>query len=412
LEEAMTTTHALTFPGAAGAELAARLELPAGPPRAFALFAHCFTCGKNLKAAVALSRGLAEAGIATLRFDFTGLGESEGAFEETTLATNVEDLVAAAGFLAERHEAPALLVGHSLGGAAALLAAARIPAARAVVTIAAPAEASQVTRHVAAVRPEVEARGYVGVRIGGDVFPVTRQFLAELERTRLEEAVAALGRALLICHSPQDRTIDVDAAARLYQAARHPKSFLSLDGADHVLSRDEDATYAAGVIAAWAARYLPDAPPAPAEPADGVEVYTGARGYTTTVRAGRHTLVVDEPASLGGADLGPNPYDYVLAALGACTAITLRMYADRKDLPLAGVRVRLRHDKVHAADCADCETREGRVDLVERELELEGPLDEGQRARLREIADRCPVHRTLEGGIVVRTTLRGTPEGA
>jgi putative redox protein len=257
------TTEELTFDGAGGARLAARLELPAGPPRAYALFAHCLTCGKNLRSAVAISRALAAAGIATLRFDFAGVGESGGAFADTTLATNVDDLVAAAAFLAGRHEAPALLVGHSLGGAAALLAAPRFPAARAVVTIAAPSAAAQVTAHLAAALPEIEARGCAVVRFGDDSFPVTRQFLAALEATSLEAAAAALGRPLLICHSPQDRTVSIDAAARLYQAARHPKSFLSLDGADHLLSRERDAAYAAGVIAAWAARYLPDAPAAP-----------------------------------------------------------------------------------------------------------------------------------------------------
>jgi putative redox protein len=402
----MMRTEVLTFAGSSGAELAARLELPDGPPRAIALFAHCFTCGKNLQAATAISRGLAAAGIATMRFDFTGLGESEGAFEETTLATNVEDLVAAAGFLAMRHEAPALLVGHSLGGAAVLLAAARLPSVTAVVTIAAPSEATQVLSHLAAARPVIEARGCALVQIGGDTFPVSRQFLAELEATRLSDAAASLGRALLICHAPQDRTVSIDAAARLYQAARHPKSYLSLDGADHLLSRAEDATYAAGVIAAWAARYLPAEATPTAPPPDGVEVYTGASGYTSTVRVGQHSFLVDESTSVGGADLGPNPYDYLLAALGACTAITLRMYADRKDIPLAGVRVRLRHTKIHATDCAECETGEGKVDRIDRELELEGALDEAQRARLLEMADRCPVHRSLATRIVVHTALR------
>ncbi len=398
----------LTFPGALGVSLAARLELPAQPPRAFALLAHCFTCGKNLKAAHTISRALAEAGLGVLRFDFTGLGESEGDFAETDFASNVDDLVAAAEFLAATYQAPSLLIGHSLGGAAVLLAAARLPAVRAVVTIGAPSEPSHVLGLLGEARPEIEARGCAMVTIAGRSFPITRAFLADLEQARLDEVLPNLRRPLLVMHSPRDRIVGIDNAARIYQAARHPKSFLSLDEADHLLSRGEDAVYAAQLIAAWAGRYLPEQQAAAGAPAgEGVVVTIGPRGFTSEVRAGRHRLIADEPPAYGGTDQGPGPYDYLLAALGSCTAMTMRMYADRKGWPLEGATVRLRHGKIHAADCADCETKEGKLDQIERELELLGPLDDEQRARLLEIADRCPVHRSLEGEIRVRTSLLG-----
>jgi uncharacterized OsmC-like protein/pimeloyl-ACP methyl ester carboxylesterase len=399
-------TIPLRFPGAQGAALAARLELPAGMPRAFALFAHCFTCGKNLKAAHSISRALAAAGIAVLRFDFTGLGESAGDFADTTFASNVDDLVAAAEFLATAYQPPSLLIGHSLGGAAVLQAAARLPEVRAVATLGAPSEPSHVLRLVEHARPEIEARGCAMVSLAGRSFPISRAFLADLEATSMEATIHELRRPLLVLHAPRDTVVGIDNAARIFQAALHPKSFLSLDDADHLLSRAEDAVYAAELITAWAGRYLPAPQPEAALPSqDGVVVAIGASGYTSTVRAGRHLLLADEPLSAGGADAGPGPYDYLLAALGACTAMTLRMYADRKGWPLEGATVRLRHGRVHAADCADCVTKEGRIDQIERELELTGPLDPEQRARLVEIADRCPVHRTLHGEIHVRTTL-------
>jgi putative redox protein len=404
-EEKAMPLQRVVFTGATGVQLAARLDLPDTAPRAYALFAHCFTCGKNLRAATAISRSLNAAGIAVLRFDFTGLGESEGDFADTTFATNVADLVAASAYLAAEHMPPALLIGHSLGGAAVLLAASAIPSARAVVTIGAPADPGHVLKLLEPSRPEIEAQGCVMIHIGERSVPITREFLAALEETGVTAAIGELKRPLLICHAPLDRIVSIDSAAQIYQQARHPKSFLSLDEADHLLRRREDAEYAGSVIAAWAARYLPEEAisPTSAEPVQGVELHLGASGYTTTVRAGRHQLLADEPLSAGGADLGPNPYDFLLASLGACTAMTLRMYADRKNWPLQGVTVRLSHAKIHASDCAECETREGRVDRIDRTLVFEGPLDDDQCARLREIADRCPVHRTLHGEIQVRT---------
>jgi putative redox protein len=276
------------------------------------------------------------------------------------------------------------------------------------VTIGAPAEPSHVLKLLEPSRPAIEAQGCVMVHLGERSIPITREFLANLEETQMAEAIGGLKRPLLICHAPLDRTVGIDNAAQIYQQARHPKSFLSLDEADHLLSRREDAEYAGSVIAAWSARYLPEEAPASAEAVQGVELHIGASGYITTIRAGRHHLLADEPLSAGGSDAGPNPYDYLLAALGACTAMTLRMYADRKNWPLHGVTVRLNHTKIHASDCAECETKEGRIDRIERTLLLEGPLDDEQRARLREIADRCPVHRTLHGEIEVRTVVENS----
>ncbi|NJN14859.1 MAG: OsmC family protein [Oscillochloris sp.] len=398
-------TIPLTFPGAHGVHLSARLELPETTPRAFALFAHCFTCGKNLKAVHTISRALAAVGIAVLRFDFTGLGESEGDFEDTTFASNVADLTAAAEFLATAYQAPSLLIGHSLGGAAVIHAAAQLPDVRAVVTIAAPSEPSHVVRLLEHARPEIEAQGCAIVKIGGRPFPIRKEFLEDLEATRMESVTRSLRRPLLVMHSPRDTTVGIDNAARIYQAAIHPKSFFSLDDADHLLSRAEDSRYAAGMIAAWADRYLPAEPAAPATEVEGVVVEIGRQGYTSNVYAGRHAFIADEPLRFGGADQGPGPYDYLLAALGACTVMTLRMYADRKKWPLEAAKVRLSHGKIHALDCAECETKEGTIDRIERVLELTGPLDAEQQARLVEIADRCPVHRTLHAEISIRTSL-------
>ncbi len=408
--------HKLTFPGASGVDLAARLEVPdSEPPRAYALFAHCFTCTKNLKAVSNISTALVAAGIAVLRFDFTGLGESEGDFADTNFSSNVADLVAAATFLEEHYTAPALLVGHSLGGAAVLQAAAQLDAVRAVVTVAAPCDPAHVTHLLAESRAEIEQQGVATVTIGGRSFTITRQFLDDLAEQKMHEIIGNLRRSLLIFHSPLDNVVGIENAARIYEAARHPKSFVSLDHADHLLSNPQDSAYVGMVIAAWASRYLTDTaavPPAAQPMAPGEVVSdTGARGYTTTVRAGRHTLLADEPPTVGGLDLGPDPYGYLLASLGSCTGMTLRMYADRKQWALERVIVRLQHRKVHAADCEGCVATEGYVDVIERHITVYGDLDSEQQQRLLSIADRCPIHRTLHNEIHVVTNLSGAGVG-
>ena len=398
------------FAGSGGHTLAGRLDRPAVRPRATALFAHCFTCGRDLTAASRIAATLAARGVAVLRFDFTGLGHSEGEFASTNFSSNVEDLIAAADYLRAEHEAPSLLIGHSLGGAAVLAAAARIPEARGVATIAAPSDPGHVRRLFGASAAEIEERGEARVELAGRRFTVRRQFLDDIAEQSLEAHVAGLRRALLVLHAPGDEIVGVENASRIFLAARHPKSFVSLDDADHLLSRRADAEYAASVIASWAERYLPEQIAVSArcaEPGEVVVVESGDGPFAQAIAVGPHQLVADEPESVGGRDTGSTPYGLLLAALGACTTMTLRMYADRKGVPLDGVAVHLRHEKIHARDCEECESETGRIDLIEREIELEGALDDPQRARLLEIADRCPVHRTLHGEISVRTRLVG-----
>jgi putative redox protein len=345
-----------------------------------------------------------------LRFDFTGLGASEGEFANTNFSSNVGDLVRAADFLRQEYAAPKILIGHSLGGAAVLAAAGQVSEAVAVATIGAPFEPAHVARHLAAARAEIEAKGEAEAMLGGRVFRIKRQFLDDIAAHKLSAHIAGLKKALIVFHAPRDEIVGIDNAAHIFTAARHPKSFVSLDDADHLLSRRADAIYLAEVLAVWASRYLPEAeatPEAAPNPDQVVVTETGEGRFVQTVRAGRHRLRADEPKDVGGDDVGPGPYDYLLAGLGACTSMTLRLYAERKRLPLERVTVRLRHEKIHASDCADCEAREGKLDQIERTLELAGPLDDASRHRLLEIADMCPVHRTLISEVKIRTKLAG-----
>jgi putative redox protein len=401
------TSEKLSFTGAGGQELAARFDKPRGRTHAVALFAHCFTCTKDIFAASRIAAGLASRGIAVLRFDFTGLGHSEGEFANTNFSSNVGDLVAAADHLRSLGTAPKIVIGHSLGGAAVLAAAGRIPEAVAVATIGAPADPGHVRHLFQAARPEIEAKGEAEVLLAGRPFTIKKQFLEDIEATRLEEAIAGLRKALLVFHAPRDTTVGIENAGRIFAAAKHPKSFVSLDDADHLLTRHEDATYVAEVLAAWAGRYLGLTEEAPLKAAAGTVVVqeTGEGKFTQRIAAGAHQLRADEPESVGGDDSGPGPYDLVLAGLGACTSMTLRLYAERKGWPLSRVTVTLTHDKIHAEDCADCETKSGRLDRIERRLSIEGEIDDEQRARLLDIAVKCPVQRTLESEVVVTTRL-------
>lgn len=395
----------LEFEGYQGNKLAGSLDLPIGWPRAYAIFAHGFTLGKDFSAAARISRALAERGIAVLRFDFSGLGKSEGDFAQSNFSSNVEDLVHAADYLRTHHMAPALMVGHSLGGAAVLAAAGRVPECKAVATIGAPSDPEHVEHQFAGALDEIRAHGEATVKLGGRPFRITRQFLEDLEAAQVSECVARLNRALLVMHSPVDTFVSVDNARVIYQAAKHPKSYVSLDRADHLLMKRDDAEYAAHVLAAWAVHYLPPIMSDPLQPGLVEVAAVGKAKFDTVVRSGKHVLLADEPEALDGTDSGPNPYDYLLASLGACTSMTLRMYASRKKIPLENAIVRLTQRQVHSKDCEGCEDNGQGITELQREIRLVGKLTAEQSQKLLEIADKCPVHRTLTGNIKVVTQL-------
>lgn len=398
----MTATR-IQFDNGAGQTLAGRLVHPAGPVRATALLAHCFTCGKDLPGARHIARELAQRGFLVMQFDFTGLGASEGDFAKTTFASNVDDLCAAAEWLGTHHGAPALLVGHSLGGPAVLIAASRLASVKAVVTIGAPAAPGHVTHLF---DDADSGEGDITTQLGRREITIGRDFINDVKRTDLTKTLGTLRTALLFLHSPQDTVVGVENARTLYDAARHPKSFISLDGADHLLTNKRDAIYVAEVVASWGARYLPAVKQPQATHSQHVEVVSD-EGLLQHVFARGHRLLADEPRSVGGRNAGMTPYDLLLGALGTCTSMTLRMYAARKKWPLDAVRVHLEHDRIHAADCENCEFEDGQVDQLTRVIELEGAdLTDEMRTRLLQIADRCPVHRTLEGQIHIATRLQ------
>jgi putative redox protein len=384
--------------------LSGALEAPESDIRCFALFAHCFTCGKDIAAASRIARALTSAGIAVLRFDFTGLGNSDGDFANTNFSSNVQDLLAAVDFLRDNYDAPQLLIGHSLGGAAVLAMANDVPECRAVVTIGAPFDAAHVKTHFQASIADIERAGEAPVNFAGRTFLIRKQFLDDLDAQSTEQ-LGQLRKALLVMHAPLDTTVSIREAEKIYSAAKHPKSFISLDDADHLLSRKEDAEYVAQTIAAWVGRYLlAPLPTQTARPAAGhVRVEEKDHQFTQHVNSDSHYWLADEPLAMGGSNRGPDPYEHLLAALGACTAMTLRMYASRKQIPLEHVAVELRHRRDHIKDCAECPDGETKIEAIEREITLLGKLTTAQRERLLQIADRCPVHRTLHGELDIIT---------
>lgn len=399
----------VTFTGSQGDALAARLDSPLGPVRAYALFAHCFTCSKDIFAASRIAGALAERGIAVLRFDFTGLGMSEGDFANTNFSSNVADLVAATDFLRKEYEAPRIIIGHSLGGAAVLAAAGQMPEALAVATIAAPSSAHHVADSFGDNLEKIEQEGEAEVQLAGRTFKIKKQFLDDIAEQTLVDKIAQLKKALIVFHGPLDQQVSVENASEIFLAAKHPKSFVSLDDADHLLSRRTDAIYVADVLSAWASRYLPVPKTQHVTPPAGKVIVeeTGIGKFQQVVHSGSHTFLADEPRKVGGDDTGPGPYDFLLAALGSCTSMTMRMYATHKKLPATKFTVTLGHKKVHADDCEDCITEGNqKIDVLTREIEIEGDLSTEERAKFLAIADKCPVHRTLEGHIEVLTQLK------
>ena len=404
-------TERFTFPGANGEELAARLDRPKGRAKSFALFAHCFTCTKDIFAASRIAEGLTEKGIAVLRFDFTGLGASEGEFANTNFTSNVGDLVAAANHMRTHLGAPEIIIGHSLGGAAVLVAAGQIPECLAVVTIGAPSDPAHVAHNFQSSLEEIEANGEAEVLLVGRPFRIQKQFIDDIKEQNLSAAVNNLKRALLVFHAPLDQTVGIENAGQIFQAAKHPKSFVSLDDGDHLLSKRSDAVYVAEVIAAWADRYITNADvpvlKSPKSLAGTIVVAeTGIGKFTNTVvTGGGHVLTADEPPTVGGDDTGSTPYDLLLAALGACKSMTMRMYADRKGYKLDRAEVRLSHDKIHASDCAICETESGKIDHIKADITITGDLSAEERQKIFEIAERCPVHKTITSEIIIKANL-------
>jgi uncharacterized OsmC-like protein/pimeloyl-ACP methyl ester carboxylesterase len=392
----------MTFPGSIGHELAARLDMPPAGVRAYALFAHCFTCTKDILAARHIAATLTSLGVAVLRFDFTGLGSSDGEFQNTSFSSNVQDLICAADHLRKHYQAPAIVIGHSLGGAAVLAAADQLPEAKAIVTIGAPSDVAHVLQNFNAQLDDIERDGIANVSLAGRTFPISRRLVEDARSHVLQRQIANLRKGLLVMHAPLDPTVGIEHATTIFVAAKHPKSFVSLDDADHLLSRKKDAVYAAQVIAAWASRYIAANEEAAADEDshEGIVVMeTGTGKFQNVVVAGRHRLLADEPASMGGLGSGPSPYDYLAAALGACTSMTLRLYADHNNLPLGRFTVSIRHGKRPAGHCEDCGEvvagRAGSIDRFERTIAVEGGADAATADKLVEIAGKCPVHRTL-----------------
>ncbi|MFK7733123.1 MAG: alpha/beta fold hydrolase [Pseudomonadales bacterium] len=402
-----TRREKINFQGHDGSLLAGLAEYPEGEIISYALFAHCFTCGKDIAAASRIARALASRGIAVLRFDFTGLGNSDGDFANTNFSSNVQDLVAAANYMRETMSAPSIVIGHSLGGTAVLKAASVIAEAKGIVTIGAPATAQHVAKQFKCDIDRISEQGEAQVDLAGRTFTIKKQFIDDIKDQGVEHVVA-LKKALLVFHSPIDTVVSVAEAEKIYHAAKHPKSFISLDTADHLLSKSSDANYVAGMIASWAVKYI-QASEQTAEPAapvakGAVRVEEHNHVFTQTVRSDSHEWLADEPTAMGGNNSGPDPYEHLLAALGACTSMTLRMYASRKKWPLEHVSVELQHGRSHGEDCEHCDDDHQQVDVIKRQIRLDGDLDAKQRARLLEIADRCPVHKTLHNKIVVETS--------
>ncbi|MBT8253840.1 MAG: OsmC family protein [Flavobacteriaceae bacterium] len=400
-------TQKINFVNKEGLTLAGRIELPVDQhPHNFAIFAHCFTCTKNLSAVRSISRALTNSGFGVLRFDFTGLGESEGDFSESNFSMNIDDLISASEYLKEFYKEPALLIGHSLGGAAVIYASKKLPNIQAIATIGAPSTPDHVQHIFKSSLDEIETTGNARVNIGGRDFVITKQFINDLQGQAESQISSDLEKALLVLHSPQDRIVGIKNAEAIYKSARHPKSFISLDGADHLLSNKKDAIYAGHVIAEWAMRYIeiPNTDDLKSNDQVVASLET-VDGFTTQMKVGNHSMTADEPTSYGGNDFGPSPYELVSAGLAACTAMTIRMYVKHKGWDLQNVEVHISHSKTHMEDCVDCDNKNARIDTFERSIKLTGQLNDDQKKRILKIANKCPVHKTLHSEVQVITNL-------
>ena len=393
------------FPNKNGETLSGKLELPASAPRAFALFAHCFTCSKDFIAAGVIAKTLAEKGIGVLRFDFTGLGNSEGDFSNTNFTSNVDDLLSACEHLGREYGKPELLIGHSLGGAAVLRAATRLEQVKAVVTLNAPSDLAHLNHLFEDELDTIKNEGEAKVNVAGRSFTIKKQLIEDMAETEMLEGISTFRKALLVMHAPLDNIVSIDHAANIFKAAKHPKSFISLDSADHLLSRRNDARYAANVCAAWVDRFIAPVGDKDNMVEDGiVRVQTRPDAkFTQDIFSQDHHVVADEPLAAGGENLGMNPYEFLLAGLGACTSMTVKMYAERKGLPLEEVIVEMSHQKIHAEDCEQCETTSGKVDKIIKHIELKGDLSSEEQKRILEIAEKCPVNRTLKAEIIIES---------
>ena len=413
----MPSSERFDFQNRNGQLLSGRLDLPDGQPKAYALFAHCFTCNKNVHAAARIARGLRELGFGVLRFDFTGLGNSEGDFANTNFSSNLDDLRSAIDALRATHQAPSILVGHSLGGAAVMFLASEIAEVKLVASVGAPSEPIHVLNLIdESMLEQIEQHGTAEVSLAGKTFSIQKQFVEDVTGTSLQNRLQQSRKPALIFHAPNDNIVGIEHAKKIYEAMNHPKSFVSLDGADHLLSEKKDSQFVADVLATWAARFLPDSistdtsighagndPQETMNVPKGVAVRERDGTLTQDVVARQHSIVADEPANIGAADLGMTPYELLLAGLGACTSMTLRMYAKRKGIPLEKVTVNLEHDRIHAEDCESCENQVQKVDRIRRVVRLDGDLTDTQRQRMLEISEMCPVHRTLMNQMQILT---------
>ena len=396
----------ITFRNSNGYELSAKLEFPLlGEPDAYAVFAHAFTGSKSLKATRNISRSLTLNGIAVLRFDFTGLGDSEGNFSDTNFTSNVEDVIAACDYLRDNYVAPTIIIGHSLGGAASIFAAAKVESIKAVVTIGTPSEPEHVKHLIESGIEEIEATGKALIDIGGRKYTIKKHFLDDLKSKNMFQVLKDMKKALMVMHSPQDRVVEIDNAAQIYKAAYHPKSFVTLNNADHMLTNKDDAFYAGNVIASWVMRYIDKKIKPVLSTHKQVVARLGDDGFTTEIKAGSHGLIADESEDLGGQDFGPSPYELLNSALGACTVMTMQMYARRKKWDLQEAKVHLSYNRSYKEDCEACSTEERMLHHVDKVIELKGDLTQEQRERLLEIASRCPVHRTLKKGVEFNSSL-------